>query len=284
MARLRISAISYLNTAPLMWDFEHGSAARNFDISYTIPSLCAAALREGTGDIGIIPAAAYASIPDLVIIPGVAIAALDAVRSILVVSKVPLEEVTSLAADTSSMTSVALARVLFAKWLGGPRKFIPMAPELPEMLERCDAGLVIGDPALAINRAEYPFTYDLAQEWKRLTGRPFVFAFWAVRRAALRVYSGEPDLASIFQQSRDHGLEHLHDIARQWAGRVGLSESEVESYLTRNIHFSLDPEGLEGMQMFFHYAAECGAIPAAPRLRFLEPMGQPAPSVLPTGT
>jgi chorismate dehydratase len=284
MARLRISAISYLNTAPLMWDFEHGSAARNFDISYTIPSLCAAALREGTGDIGIIPAAAYASIPDLVIIPGVAIAALDAVRSILVVSKVPLEQVRSLAADTSSMTSVALARVLFARWLGGPREFIPMAPELPEMLERCDAGLVIGDPALAIDRAAYPFTYDLAAEWKQRTGRPFVFAFWAVRRAALRGYSGEPDLAAIFQQSRDHGLEHLHDIARHWAGRVGLSESEVECYLTRNIHFSLDPECLEGMQIFFHYAAECGAIPAAPRLRFLEPMGQPAPSVLPTGT
>ena len=282
MARLRISAISYLNTAPLMWDFEHGSAGRHFDISYTIPSHCAAALRDGTGDIGIIPAAAYASIPDLVIIPGVAIAALDAVRSILIVSKVPLEQVRTLAADTSSMTSVALARVLFSKWLGGPRKFVPMAPELPRMLEACDAGLLIGDPALAVDRANYPFTYDLAEEWKRLTGRPFVFAFWAVRKEALRDYSGEPDLATVFQQSRNHGLEHLNDIAREWSVRVELSEAEVKSYLTQNIHFSLDPECLEGMQMFFHYAAECGAIPASPRLRFLEPVS--APSILPTGT
>ena len=92
MSRLKISAISYLNTAPLMWDFEHteADADNNFDISYTIPSACAEALRAGTADIGIIPAAAYATVPDLVIIPDVAIASRRAVRSILVVSKVPV--------------------------------------------------------------------------------------------------------------------------------------------------------------------------------------------------
>lgn len=284
MARLRISAISYLNTAPLMWDFEHGDAARHFDISYTIPSLCAAALRDGAADIGIIPAAAYASIPDLVIIPGVAIAALDAVRSILIVSKVPLADVKTLAADTSSMTSVALSQVLFSKWLGGPRKFVPMAPDLPRMLEQCDAGLLIGDPALAVYRAAYPFTYDLAQEWKRLTRLPFVFAFWAVRKESLRDYSGDPDLAAVFQGSRDCGLKHLDEIAGEWSARLGLKPPDIKSYLTKNIHFYLDPECLQGMDLFFHYAAACGAIPAAPRLRFLEPATQPAERILPTGT
>src|SRR5450755_1849442 len=98
MTRLRISAISYLNTAPLMWDFKHGDAGSSdtrsdFDISYTLPSQCAASLREGTADIGIIPAAAYTSIPDLAILPGVAIASRRAVRSILLVSKVPLEKI-----------------------------------------------------------------------------------------------------------------------------------------------------------------------------------------------
>src|ERR1700740_3707522 len=91
MRRLRISAISYLNTAPLMWDFEHGEAGRAFDISYTLPSDCARALAEGTADIGIIPAAAYATTPDLLIVPDVAIAARNEVRSILLVSKLPLE-------------------------------------------------------------------------------------------------------------------------------------------------------------------------------------------------
>ncbi|HZU43329.1 MAG TPA: menaquinone biosynthesis protein [Terriglobales bacterium] len=281
MARLRISAISYLNTAPLMWDFEHGSAGREFDISYTIPSLCAAALRDGTADIGIIPAAAYASIPDLVIIPVVAIAALDAVRSILILSKVPANEIRTLAADTSSMTSVALSRVLFSKWIGSRPEFVPMKPELGRMLEQCDAGLLIGDPALAVDRGKYPFTYDLAEEWHRHTALPFVFAFWAVRKEALRDYSG--DLAGVFQDSRDHGLEHLDEIAREWSPRLALSESEVKSYLTKNIYFSLDPKCLEGMQQFFHYAAECGAIPIAPRLRFLQQAVRPD-AVLPTGT
>src|SRR5580765_5563701 len=123
MRRLRISAISYLNTAPLMWDFEHGDAGRSFDISYTVPSLCAKTLAEGAGDIGIIPAAAYAQIPGLVVLPDVAIASRRAVRSILLVSRVPINQVRSIALDTSSMTSVALTKILFEKWMGSGRTF-----------------------------------------------------------------------------------------------------------------------------------------------------------------
>src|SRR5450755_3464960 len=113
MPRLRISAISFLNTAPLMWDFEHGDAGKDFDIEYTIPSQCAAALSEGLADIGIIPAITYAQIPGLVILPNIAIAAKDSVRSILLVSKVTMENVRTVATDTSSRTSVALTQVLF---------------------------------------------------------------------------------------------------------------------------------------------------------------------------
>src|SRR3979490_995304 len=155
MRRLRISAISYLNTAPLMWDFEHGQAGRQFDISYTIPSACARALEVGAADIGIIPAAAYALIPGLKILPDVAIASRRAVRSILLVSKVPVEKIQTVALDTSSMTSVALTKILFEKWLGGGRMFTPMAPDIDAMLAAHDAGLLIGDPALQIDRSRY---------------------------------------------------------------------------------------------------------------------------------
>src|SRR5262249_48185421 len=133
MSRFRISTISFLNTVPLMWDFEHGSAGANFDISYTVPSACAAQLSAGTADIGIIPAAAYTQIPDLAIIPGIAIAARRPVRSILLVSKVPIERVQCVALDTSSLTSIALTKVLFERWLGGGRVFTPMAPSLDLM-------------------------------------------------------------------------------------------------------------------------------------------------------
>lgn len=271
MRRLRISAISYLNTAPLMWDFEHGTAGRHFEISYTLPSSCARALQAGTADIGIIPAAAYTQIPGLQVLPGVAIASRRPVRSILLVSRVPIEEIKTIALDTSSMTSVALTKVMFEKWLGGGRTFTAMAPDVEKMLAENDAGLLIGDPALQVDRSRY-LTLDLAEEWIRYTGKPFVFAFWAVRGDALRDADPSLDLATIFQDSRDHGLQpaSLDQIAREWAPRVRISEDDVRSYLTENIHYELDPACLEGLQLFYRYAAEIGALPTAPQLTFTE--------------
>jgi chorismate dehydratase len=297
MRRLRISAISYLNTAPLMWDFEHGragvEAGREFDISYTLPSACARALESGTADIGIIPAAAYAQVPGLMVLPGVAIASRRPVRSILLVSRVPVDQIRTVALDTSSMTSVALTKILFEKWLGGGRTFTSMAPDVEKMLAQHDAGLVIGDPALQIDRSRY-VTLDLAEEWIRHTGKPFVFAFWAVRQQALQEdalcgkdtpcgdsrprlsasRSDAPvpqDMARVFQQSRDHGLEprNLELIVREWAARLHLKESDVRSYLTENIYYYLDEPCIEGLQLFYRYAAEIGALPAAPEMRYL---------------
>jgi len=270
MKRLRISAISYLNTAPLLWDFEHGDAGSDFELSYTIPSLCAASLEDGSADIGIIPAAAYASIPDLFILPDVAIAARRAVRSILLVSKVPRERIRTVALDCSSLTSVALVKVLFARWWGGERIYRTMSPHIEAMLESHDAALVIGDPALQLERSEY-LSYDLAEEWIRLTHMPFVFAFWAVRGRSLE--EKPRDLATIFQQSRDHGLlpDNLMQIARDWAPRLALPADLIQSYLEENIHYFLDSRCLAGMNLFYRYARECGALPQAPGLRFLEP-------------
>ncbi len=271
MKRLRISAISYLNTAPLMWDFEHGKAGSEYEISYTVPSRCAVQLAEGKADIGIIPAAAYTTIPDLVVIPGVAIASRRSVRSILLVSKTPIEKIRAVALDTCSLTSVALTKVLFQKWWGGGREFAEMEPDLDRMLERHDAALLIGDPALQVDRSRY-LTYDLAEEWSKLTGKPFVFAFWAVRQAALKDAAPELDLGEIFQRSRDQGLraENVQAIAREWSPRVGLGENDIRQYLTENIHYDLDAACLDGLRLFYRYAEECGVLPPAPALRFLD--------------
>lgn len=277
MRRLRISAISYLNTAPLMWDFDHGEAAKDFDIFYSVPSSCAAALRQGTGDIGIIPAIAYNSIPDLAIIPEVAIAARGPVQSILLISKVPVEKIRTVATDDSSLTSVALAKVLFSKWWGGGRKFRSLPPELPSMLRECDAALIIGDPALKVDRSRYQ-VLDLAEEWRRLSGKSFVFAFWAVREAALAEMEPGLDLAGIFRASRDHGLQPaaLEEIARDWSGRLQITPAAVKDYLTRNIYYQLDQDCLEGMQLFFRYAAECGAVAQLRPINFLQPAASPS--------
>jgi chorismate dehydratase len=274
MGKLRISAISFLNTAPLMWDFEHGDAARDFDISYTVPSACAAALAANQADIGIIPAFGYAQIPELVILPNIAIAAKNEVRSILLVSKVPIEQIQTVAVDTSSRTSVALLQVLFAKFFGGPRSFTPYAPDLPAMLRDHDAALLIGDAALQVPGDSGPYRYDLAHLWHEMTGKPFVFAFWAVRLEALNRQAPGQNLTTIFQQSRDHGLlpENLAVIAREWASRVDMSEPEVHDYLTRNIHYYLDREYHSGLQLFLRYTHEIGLLPSIPELRFLGPL------------
>jgi chorismate dehydratase len=266
---MRISAISYLNTVPLMWDFEHGLASQEFEISYTVPSQCAAELARGTADIGIIPSAAYATIPNLVIIPGVAIASKQPVRSILLVSHKPLEEIRTIALDNSSLTSVALTRVLFVKFWGGERTFASAAPDLDSMLRRYDAALLIGDPALQVDRSRYQ-TWDLAEEWIRFTGKPFVFAFWAVRYEALS--HSALDLPAIFNQSRDHGLEpnHVADIVQAWAPKLRITEEAARDYLTRSIHFHFEDECLEGLRLFYGYAHRYGILPTAPTLRFAE--------------
>lgn len=288
MRRLKVSAISFLNTAPLMWDFDHGATPEqhsdnnvpaelraDFEVSYTVPSHCAEELKHGRADIGIIPAITYATIPGLVILPDAAIAAKHAVRSILLVSKKPIEQVNTIAGDTSSRSSVALARILCQKLWGRVRHFSHYPPDLDSMLRACDAALLIGDPALRVPRENY-FVYDLAEEWRKFTGKPFVFAFWAVRLEALSQVRRDLDVAAVFRRSRDRGIqpENIAHIARQWSARVSLSDADVTTYLTRHIHFFLDAENLEGLELFFRYSAECGIIPEAPSLRFV---GMPAP-------
>ncbi len=213
-------------------------------------------------------------------------------RSILLVSKAPgkrrgdplskqalleepvpkeqwLKQVRTVALDTSSLTSVALAKILFAKWLGGARAYTPMAPDLDAMLGACDAALLIGDPALQVDRTRY-FTLDLAEEWVARTGKSFVFAFWAIRKQALAGRNSRA-VAQVFKKSRDHGLSpnRLEAIAQEWAPRLGLTVEVIRVYLTQNIHYYLDPPCLEGLELYYRLAAEVGALPPAPELRFV---------------
>ena len=273
MAVLRVSAISFLNTAPLMWDFEHGETAarlrEHFEIGYTVPSRCAEELKNGLADIGIIPAAAYTGIPGLAVIPDVAIASKNAVRSILLVSKVPLERIRSVATDDSSRTSAALVEIFLRKFVGIDPGFRRQKAVLDEMLQWHDAAMLIGDPALQA-RTEGYYVYDLAEQWRRWTGRPFVFAFWAVRKAALAGIGQEINVASIFQQSRDNGLKHLLEIASAWSPKLDLPASLLHDYLTLNIDYSLDRENLEGLRLFYRYAEELKVLPPAPEIQFLE--------------
>jgi chorismate dehydratase len=270
--RLRVAAINFLNPAPLMWDFEHQPLQAELELRYLIrrmsPSECAAQLATGESDIGLIPIAALATIPGLRILPGCTIASKGRVRSLLLVRRAnqPLEKIRSVAADTASRTTLAYARIMFHKWGNGDVPFIPLAADLDRMLERADAAILIGDPALfALEERSNRFArtheelvyHDLAHEWHTLTGLPFVSAVWGIACS----HSLDVSIATDFIASRDHGLASIDAIAAEWAKRLPVPESTVRTYLRENIHYILDDEIIEGMRGFFSMAAEFGVLP-----------------------
>lgn len=290
MSKLRISIVEYLNTAPLVWGFAEGPLSGKYDLSFALPSKCADALRAGEVDVAIIPAVEYQRIDGLVALPGIAVAAKGEVRSILVVSKKPIENVKTLALDTSSRSSAALVRLLAAgTWRIAP-EFIDADPDPPGMLARADAALVIGDPALRIavkmdylfgkkpkegaccqgDPSELPvpgypalFVYDVAFQWREMTGKPCVLAIWAGRQEKIT-----PEVAADFQASKQFGLDHISEIAEAASVKLDLPPQTLETYLRENIDFSLDDENLAGLNLYFEKCARAGIIPRARPLQF----------------
>lgn len=274
LSRLRIAAIRFLNPAPLMWDFDHAphaeEMAKRYAIDWMLPSECADRLAAGTADMGLVPIAALAATPGLRILPGCTIASKDYVRSLLLVrrKRQPLDKIRTVAADTASRTTIAYSRILFQKWGNAQAEFVPMAADLDAMLERADAAIVIGDPALlALEEEANQFErtgeelvyHDLAHEWRSLTGLPFVSAVWA---ASPGVDGARLDaVAADFVRSRDHGLAHVEELAQEWSGKLPLAENTIRHYLSVNIHYVLDDECIAGMEGFFKAAAEAGVLP-----------------------
>jgi len=256
-----------------MWDFEHpplaAELAQRYEIDWMLPSQCADQLASGAADIGLVPIAALATIPGLRILPGCTIASKHAVRSLLLVRRAaqPVKQLRSVAADTASRTTIAYSRILFHKWGNPEVPFIAMAADLDAMLDHADAAILIGDPALMAleeraNRYERTgeelIYLDLAEEWRNLTGLPFVSAVWGISPTV----STDERIADDFIRSRDHGLANIDTLVHHWSRQLPVSEQTIRSYLTTNIHYNLDEECIEGMRGFFRMAAETGVLPA----------------------
>lgn len=222
-----------------------------------MPSECADRLEAGEADVGIVPAIEAARL-GLETVPGCAIACRGEVRSILLISKVPFERIETLAADSNSRTSAALARILLERRYGVSPAVTTRAPDLDAMLAGADAALMIGDAALRIDTAALPFRWlDLGVEWWELTGLPMVFAIWAARPGI-----ASPELAAAFGDSLAFGLEHLDDIVRREAAGRGFDEGVVRDYLARNVVFTLGDEERRGLERFLALAGESGILKA----------------------
>lgn len=295
MKKLRISIVEFLNTAPLVWGFTHGPLQDRYELSFTVPSLCAEALRSGEADLAIIPAVEYARMDGMVMLPEMAVAAKGEVRSILVVAKKPIESAKRIALDTNSRSSVALTRLLCGGlWRISP-EFVDAAPDPAAMLADADAALVIGDPALSLRfqvdalasrrpaaggccgshlgkqtdgllaSVDTLFVYDVADQWRQMTGKPSVLAAWVGRREVIT-----PEVVGDFLASKDYGLSHVGEIAETAALQLDLPAEYLGEYLTHNIDYSLDEDNLDGLRYYFELCAAANLTTRARAIEFAD--------------
>jgi chorismate dehydratase len=254
LPKLRVGIVNFLNSKPLAWGFLKGHHADLFAPSYHPPAMVARLLAQGNLDIGLIPSIEVQRIPNLRVLPDMCVAAQHEVRSVLLVSRVPVEQIRRVALDTNSRTSATLIRILLRERWGLDPEYLHERPDPERMLAEADAALLIGDPALRVDRDRY-LIIDLAAEWKTLTGLPFVFAVWAVRPEV-----EIPDLPFYFKSSLRYGLSSLDILVREAAGEMGLDSAEVRSYLTDNLSFFLRQEEIAGLEEFYRRAHAHGLI------------------------
>ena len=252
---LRISLVDFLNARPLTWGLLR-EPPTGVSVSRDAPSVCAAKLAAGEADVGLIPSIEYQRIPGLKIVPGLGIAASSEVRSVLLVSDVSRDRITSVALDPASRTSAALTRILLKRVYG-------IEPKYEEAGAGTDARLIIGDPALK-TRLNGHVVMDLAAEWRAFSGYPFVFAFWAIREGA-----ATPEVEAVLRRSYEAARENFGAMVEEESAASGLSPAVVEDYLKHALHFELDAGDLEGLNLYYRLAAEDGLIPRAQPLHFL---------------
>jgi chorismate dehydratase len=280
MAKNKISIVKYLNAVPLAWGILEGPQKASFDPVLSTPAECAEQLSRGAVDIGLIPSIEFQRIKGARIVPGPAVASLYQVRSVILVSIMPLWKVKTVACDSGSRTSVALTRIIFNEFYHTHPDFKPAEPNLVQMLAQSDAALLIGDNALKFMEendrpnidSQKPMVrlgseplevFDLAERWRFLTGLPFVFAFWAVREGFK-----DGTIVDTLKASRDFGVANIPAIAERYSEPVQIKKEFIQAYLEKNVHYYMDQSCVDSLQLFYEMAAKAGAIKSPRGLQF----------------
>lgn len=264
---LRIGAVSYLNTKPLI----HGLRDRLAGLatlSLNLPSRLADDLAAGRLDVALIPSVEYFRGDNYEIVSDSAIACRGPVWSVRLLSRVPARQIKTLALDEGSRTSAAMVQVLLAEKFGLRPKLVPMPMEQTPETIQADAILLIGDRAMHPPRGVYREIWDLGDQWCRLTGKPFVFAPWVARRSPDGERCIGDEIIDALSASRDDGIADLQSIAAEHAAAHQLSTEDLYRYFSENLHFYLGEKERDGLDYYRQRAEHWGLIRT--------PMNQPA--------
>lgn len=233
-------------------------------VTDTAPARCADLLAQGQVEVALVPIIEYQRIPEIRLIPNVCVGSHSAVRSVVLISKYEdLKSVRSVALDDSSRTSQALVKIIFREFIGFEPEWASRAPNPQLMLERSDAALLIGDPAMKISQQDF-HVFDLANLWRRFTDTGFVFAMWMTRAGTVNAVN-KLDFAG----ARDEGLEQIEKIISQYENDLPLPRDEIRKYLTDNITFHVDESLEKGMQLYFELAKKHNLIADNKPLQFI---------------
>lgn len=255
LAKIRVGAVNYLNTKPLVYGLEQSSP--RIDLSFDLPSRLADGLAVGRYDVALIPSIEYFQRPDYVPVSDACIACRGPVLSVKLFSRVPAERIGTLALDEGSRTSVALVRILLHERFGLEPQLEPLPIGNSIGDTQADAVLLIGDRAIHSPLGPFAEVWDLGDEWCRWSELPFVFALWAARPGVEL-----EGLDALLSAARDQGVTHLDQIASREAAGLGLTQPECLAYLRDNLHFQLGPQERRGLELFQTLAERLGLAPA----------------------
>lgn len=259
-----LAASSYLNSAPLIWSFLHGSKRGHVEFVEAVPARCADLLARNEVEGALVPVIEYQRISGGSLVPDVCVGSQKEVLSVVLVSKdSELESIRSIALDDSSRTSATLVKVIFREFLDHEPAWTTRSPDLEEMLERNDAALIIGDPGMTFPRTGLK-VWDMANLWRAYTGLGFVFAMWMIADSGIE-RARQVDFAG----ARDEGVAHVEDIVAEYEKKIPMPLSELRKYLTENIVFSVDDSMKRGLQLYFELAFKHGLIETVKPLRFI---------------
>ncbi len=259
----RLAASSYLNSAPLIWSFQHSSQKYDIELLEAVPARCGEMLAQGLVDVALVPAIEYQRIPDLVVVPGVCVGSREKVRSVNLVSKLDdLKDVRRVALDESSRTSATLVKIIFQEFLEVEPEWVSSPPDLKAMLAENDAALIIGDPGMTFSPHDFKI-FDMASLWRRHTGHGFVFAMWMIGPTA----SAEARAIDFLAACRE-GLARTEEIIDFYLPLLGLPREELQRYLNQNLSFVIDDELRTGLELYYQLAHKHKLIPAVKPLNF----------------